>query len=116
MNSSPQTLLITRLAVPPGLPPGLAGFKQVTSVYFTAFPNIRTTTEDQVAEGEMVVTCWTARGTTTGNVFGMPATNKSATLTGITIAHIAADKIVEQWTNFDDLGLVQQLGVVPLPG
>lgn len=53
-----------------------------------------------MAEGEMMVTRWTAR----------------AALTGITIAHIAADKIVEQWTNFDNLGLVQQLGVVPLPG
>ncbi len=46
----------------------------------------------------------------------MPATNKSATFTGITINRIAGDKIAEQWVNFDALGMMQQLGVVPAPG
>ncbi len=47
---------------------------------------------------------------------GMPATNKSATVTGITINRIVGGKSVETWTNFDNLGMLQQLGVIPMPG
>src|SRR6266566_7237188 len=101
---------------PPGLPPGPEGFKQFASVYFTAFPDLRITIDDMVAEGDTVVTRWTAQGTNTGSLFGMPATNKSATVTGITIYRIAGGKIVETWTNFDGLGMMQQLGVVPAMG
>jgi steroid delta-isomerase-like uncharacterized protein len=100
---------------PPELPPGPAGIKQFASLYFTAFPDIRVTIEDQVAEGDRVVTRWRAHGTNTGSLFGMPATNQSATITGITIDRIAGGKIVETWTNFDNLGMLQQLGVLP-PG
>jgi steroid delta-isomerase-like uncharacterized protein len=101
---------------PPGLPPGPEGIKQFASVYFTAFPDLRVTIEDQVAEGERVVTRWTSYGTNSGSLFGMPATNRSATITGITIDRFAGGKIVETWTNFDNLGMLQQLGVVPAPG
>ena len=101
---------------PPGLPPGPAGLKQFASLYFTAFPDIRVTIEDQVAEGDRVVTRWRAQGTNTGSLFGMPATNKSATITGITISRIVDGKAVETWTNFDNLGMLQQLGVIPPMG
>ena len=101
---------------PPGLPPGPEGFKQFASAYFTAFPDIRITIEDQVAEGDRVVTRWKAQGTNTGSLFGMPATNKSATITGITIDRVASGKIVETWTNFDNIGMLQQLGVIPSMG
>ena len=101
---------------PAGLPPGPEGFKQFGSVYFAAFPDLRLTLEDQIAEGDKVVTRWTSYGTNTGSLFGMPATNKSATLTGITISRIVNGKVVETWTNFDTLGMLQQLGVVPAPG
>ena len=101
---------------PPGLPPGPTGFKQFGSVYFTAFPDLRITIDDQVAEGDMVVTRWTSHGTNTGSLFGMPATNKSATITGITISRIVDGKAVETWTNFDNLGMLQQLGVIPSMG
>ena len=101
---------------PPGLPPGPEGFKQFASAYFTAFPDLRITIEDQIAEGDKVVTRWTTHGTNTGSLFGMPATNKSAIITGITVDHIVGGKTVETWTNFDALGMLQQLGVVPAPG
>jgi steroid delta-isomerase-like uncharacterized protein len=101
---------------PPGLPPGPEGFKQFASVYFTAFPDLRITIEDQIAEGDKVVTRWTTHGTNTGSLFGMPATNKSAIITGITVDHMVDGKTVETWTNFDALGMLQQLGVVPAPG
>ncbi|HLX55599.1 MAG TPA: ester cyclase [Ktedonobacteraceae bacterium] len=101
---------------PPGLPSGLEGFKLFGSAYFAAFPDLRTTIEDQVAEGEMVVTRWTSHGTNTGSLFGLPATHKSATITGITIIRIVDGKVVQTWTNFDNLGMLQQLGAVPAPG
>ena len=101
---------------PPGLPPGPAGHKQFASLYFTAFPDIRATIEDMVAEGDKVVIRWRVQGTNTGSLFGMPATNKSATFTGITINRVASDKIAEQWVNFDALGMMQQLGLLPAPG
>ena len=101
---------------PPGLPPGPAGLNQFVSLYFTAFPDIRATIEDMVAQGDKVVIRWRVQGTNTGSLFGMPATNKSATFTGITIDRIAGDQIAEQWVNFDALGMMQQLGVVPAPG
>jgi predicted ester cyclase len=101
---------------PPGLPPGPEGHKQFALLYFTAFPDIRATIEDIVTEGDKVVIRWRVQGTNTGSVFGMPATNKSATFTGITINRIASDKIAEQWVNFDALGMMQQLGLLPAPG
>ena len=101
---------------PPGLPPGPEGHKQFGSLYFAAFPDIRATIEDMVVEGDRVVTRWRVQGTNTGSLFGMPATNKSATLTGITISRLVNGKVVETWTNFDTLGMLQQLGVVPAPG
>jgi len=101
---------------PPGLPPGPEGHKQFASLYFTAFPDIRATIEDMVAEGDKVVIRWSVQGTNTGSMFGMPATNKSATFTGITINRVASGKIAEQWVNFDALGMLQQLGVIPSMG
>ena len=56
---------------------------------------------------------WTAVGTNTGDFWGMPATGKQATVTGITIDRIIGGRIAESWTNWDALGLMQQLGVVP---
>jgi predicted ester cyclase len=98
---------------PPGLPPGPEGHKQFGSLYFTAFPDIRATIEDMVAEGDKVVIRWRVQGTNTGSMFGMSATNKSATFTGVTINRIVGGKIAEQWVEFDALGMLQQLGVIP---
>jgi predicted ester cyclase len=58
---------------------------------------------------------WTARGINTGEMMGMPATGKPATVTGIIINRVAAGKMVESWGNFDALGMLQQLGVIPAP-
>lgn len=101
---------------PPGLPPGPEGFQQFASAFFTAFPDVHTSIKDQLAEGDKVVTRWTSRGTNTGSLFGMPATGKSATITGITIDRITDGKIVESWDELDQLGMLQQLGVIPVRG
>ena len=81
----------------------------------SGFPDIHYTVEDQVAEGDKVVTRWTARGTHEGEFKGMPATGKQGSVTGITISRIADGKLIEGWTNPDELGLMQQLGAVPSP-
>jgi steroid delta-isomerase-like uncharacterized protein len=95
---------------------GPAGVKQFVTGLRTAFPDFHTTIEDQIAEGDRVVTRFTATGTHTGTYKGMPPTGRRGTMTGIDIERIVDGKSVECWTNTDDLGLLQQLGVVPMPG
>ncbi|MEZ4570401.1 MAG: ester cyclase [Thermomicrobiales bacterium] len=72
--------------------------------------------DDHIAEGDRVVTRWSAQGTPEGTFQGIPPTGKQVTLTGIDIDRIAGGKIVECWMNLDELGLLQQLGVIPEPG
>lgn len=92
---------------------GPQGVKEQAQGYRTAFPDVQMTIEDQVAEGDRVVTRYSARGTHEGDFAGMPATGKQVTGTGITIDRIEGGKIVESWNQFDQLGLLQQLGGVP---
>jgi len=103
-------------APPGGWPRGPEGTRAIVTTYRGAFPDLRYTIEDQSAEGDKVVTRWTAHGTNTGSLMGMPPTNKPAVVTGISIEQIANGKITETWINFDALGMMQQLGVIPTPG
>ena len=86
------------------------------NMYLSAFPDGRTTMEDLVAEGDRVAYRWTYRGTHQGELMGIPPTGREVTITGITIDRISGGRIQEEWNNFDQLGLLQQLGVVPTPG
>jgi steroid delta-isomerase-like uncharacterized protein len=92
---------------------GPDGIKRQAEGYRTAFPDLRLTIEDVIAEGDRVVTRWTATGTQEAELFGIPATGKQATVTGITIGRIADGRIAENWISWDTLGLLQQLGAVP---
>ena len=71
--------------------------------------------EDQIAEDDKVVTRWTAVGSHQGELMGIPPTGRRVTVTGITINRIVGGKIMETWNNYDALGQLQQLGVVPPP-
>ena len=95
---------------------GREAFKQFLSMYLTAFPDVQFTIEGMIAEGDSVAFRHTFRGTHTGAIMGIPATGKQVSVTGIDIVRIAGGKIVEQWTSADDLGAMQQLGVVPSMG
>ncbi len=95
--------------------PGPEGLKQVVSLYRSAFPDIRFTIEQEIAEGDFVVQHITATGTQRGDLPGIPATGKGATVTGMIINRFKDGKIAEGWAIFDQLGLLQQLGVVPTP-
>ena len=91
----------------------LEGFKQWVIMSRTAFPDLHVTIEDIIAEGDKVVTRWTVRGTHKGELGEIPPTGKEVTFTGITIDRFDGGKSVESWWNDDDLGLLQQLGVIP---
>ena len=87
-----------------------------TVIYLSAFPDLKATVEDMVAEGDKVVTRWVLNGTHEGSIRGIPATQKRVTVKGITIKRIASGKIVEEWPLIDMLGMMQQLGVAPPMG
>ena len=78
-----------------------------------AFPDIVIVPEKFIAEGDLVTIYWVARGTNTGTGNGLPATGKKAELAGITIWRIVESKIKEEWSAFDQLSMMQQLGLLP---
>lgn len=92
---------------------GIEGFKQMISFYRHAFPDLQITLEDQVTSEDKVVDRWTGQGTHQGEFMGMAPTGKKVRATGISIHHITDGKIAETWNNYDALGMLQQLGVVP---
>ena len=78
-----------------------------------AFSDITIVPEKLIAEGDLVTIYWIARGTNTGTGNGLPATGKKAELAGITIWRIVDGKIREEWSAFDQLSMMQQLGLLP---
>jgi len=78
-----------------------------------AFSDISIVPEKLIAEGDLVAIYWIARGTNTGTGNGLPATGKKAELAGITIWRIVDGKIKEEWSAFDQLSMMQQLGLLP---
>jgi len=74
------------------------------------------TVEDVIAEEDRVVVRWTAQGTQQGELLGVPPTGKQVTVTGIDVYRIENGRTAEHWGNFDQLGMLQQLGVIPVPG
>jgi steroid delta-isomerase-like uncharacterized protein len=92
---------------------GPQGIKEFITGYLTGFPDGRITIDEQLAEGDLVATRWTGRGTHQGDLRGIPPTGKQVTVSGITISHVKNGKVVEEWSNWDTLGMLQQLGVVP---
>lgn len=97
----------------PGMPSGPEGSKMLISAYRNAFPDLHFTIDEQIAEGDTVVTRWTAHGTHNGEFAGISPTGKSATVVGIGVDRVENGKIVESWGLFDQFGMLQQLGVIP---
>jgi steroid delta-isomerase-like uncharacterized protein len=88
-------------------------FKQTVVMQRSAFPDVHVTVVDQIAEGDVVVTRWMGTGTHQGALMGIPPTGVQITNTGILFSRVADGKIAEEWSNFDQLGMLQQLGVIP---
>jgi len=77
-----------------------------------AFPDARYTVEDQLADGDKVFTRWSWTGTHKGELMGIALTGKPVRISGMVIDRIVDGKIVEEWEEWDALGMMQQLGVV----
>ena len=91
---------------------GPKGFKQLLERYWRAFPDLQMELQQQIAEGDLVVDRWIARGTHQGELMGRAPTGKKVETSGITIHRITNGKIVETWNNYDGLTMLQQLGVL----
>ncbi len=101
----------------PGSPPqDQAGMKDVLTMIYGAFPDFHTTFEDLVAEGDKVALRMTFSGTHQGEFQGIPPTGKRIMVSAIVIDRIVDGKLAEHWSQFDALGMLQQLGVIPAPG
>jgi steroid delta-isomerase-like uncharacterized protein len=95
----------------PSLKSGAESYKQHIQTCRTGFPDLKFTIEDTIAERNEVVLHWTAHGTHRGEFLGMAGTNKSATVSGTSIVRIEKNKIVEQWSDWNLLSLMEQLGL-----
>jgi steroid delta-isomerase-like uncharacterized protein len=89
---------------------------QFISAYRMAFPDMRFAIEEQIAEGDLVVTRWIARGSHQGQFRQVPPTGNAVQIRGTSTQRFADGKIIEDWTDWDALGLMQQLGVIPAIG
>ena len=98
----------------PGLAPTKDGVREFFRMYIAAFPDLRFEPQDVLQSGDKVVGRFRATGTNTGDFMGMPATGKSASVQGIDIIRFADDGLAhEHWGVFDQMGMMQQLGVIP---
>jgi steroid delta-isomerase-like uncharacterized protein len=95
---------------------GLAEDQAAARGWKQAFPDLVMTPSMLIAEGDLVAVHWTARGTNTGTGNGLPATGKALQGRGITIWKIVDGRITDEWSAFDQLSIMQQLGLVPAPG
>src|SRR5262245_2472628 len=96
-------------------PLSLDGFRQLAGAFLAAFPGGEHTIEDMIGEGDKVVTRVIYRGTHTGDLMGMPPTGKQVTVPAMIVDQIANGKIVETWRLFDQMSMMQQLGVIAAP-
>jgi len=92
-------------------PLDLGQTKQLYADLYGALPDLTHTIEDQIAEGDKVVTRWTARGTHNGDLLGHPATGNEIAFSGINIYRLADGKLAESHVNWDLLGIAHQLGI-----
>jgi steroid delta-isomerase-like uncharacterized protein len=91
---------------------GLAGMRRTIEMNRDAFPDMQLAVEDQIAEGDKVVTRWRGEMTHTGDLAGAAPTGRRVTITGITIDRFEDGKIVEAWRSMDTLGLLRAIGAL----
>jgi steroid delta-isomerase-like uncharacterized protein len=95
---------------------GPEAFKPFHSAYRNAFPDVKINVDHMVSEGDIVAARWSGIGTHRGDGLGFPATGRQVKLSGMTFVRIQNGKLVEGWNVFDQLGMLQQLDIVKLPG
>lgn len=98
---------------PPTPPMSVKQHREMAGMLYSAFPDLKLTIEDTVAEGDKVTLRYTLRGTHKGELMGIPPTGKQITVTGNDIVLIVKGKVKEMWGQTDMLGLMQQIGAIP---
>ncbi len=88
----------------------VAGYR----AFFAGFPDIHFEILDTIADGEKVAMRFQVTGTHKGEFQGIPATGRAMNVQGMTILHFGGGKLVERWNQFDQMSLMQQLGVIPV--
>ena len=96
-----------------GAPASWLGFKQMIANLRSAFPDLRCTVEDEIRQGDKLAAYWTMRGTHKGSYFGNQPTGRPIAVQGFIFARTENGRIVEDWILIDQIGLLQQLGVIP---
>jgi steroid delta-isomerase-like uncharacterized protein len=118
LNTVDQVIAPNWVNHDPSMPPlqGYEGFKQLTMAFRSAFPDGQVEIEDLLAEGDKVAARWRLRATNTGSFMGMPPTGKAVDVKITGIFRVVDGRVTDNWVNLDMLGLLQQLGVEPVPG
>ena len=98
-----------------GMPHNREGLKQLIAMFRSAFPDLHCTVEDEINEGNKVAAHWTIRGTHRGLFLGNRPTNRPIVVQGMIFARTENGQIAEGWTLLDQMGMLQQLGIVPPP-
>jgi steroid delta-isomerase-like uncharacterized protein len=106
INHSPAT---------PDLPTGPEGVKAVVTMFRSAIPDLRVVVDDMIAEGDKVATRYTLEGTHESELFGVPPTSRQLSIKSITVERVSDGRIRDHWRVTDELGMMQQLGVIPAP-
>ena len=99
----------------PGPVQGPEGVKEFISTSLGAFPDARITVEEQLAEGDLVATRWSARGTHEGALMDIEPSGKKVTVSGLTISRVEGGKVVEEFQNWDFYGMMRQVEGTPTP-
>jgi steroid delta-isomerase-like uncharacterized protein len=100
----------------PGMPAGNEGVRQANVALREAFPDTVHLIQDQIAEGDKVMTRLIGRGTFRGEILGIPPNGKVIEISGISVHRVVDGKLVEHWAQADLLGFLQQMGALPPPG
>jgi steroid delta-isomerase-like uncharacterized protein len=96
----------------PGQGPGLAGFKETIAMLNASFPDGTAKVEAVISDGEFVATRWITSGTHEADFFGVEATHKHVAVEGMNFYRLSGGRITEVWSQYDGLGLMQQLGAL----
>ena len=97
----------------PGMTIDFLGHQQMVAHFQSAFPDGVNSSDDMVAEGDKVVTRWTGRGKHDGDLMGIAPTGKQVKVSGLTLSRLVNGKVIEEYTNWDTFGMMDQLGVIP---
>ncbi|HET9203414.1 MAG TPA: ester cyclase, partial [Acidimicrobiia bacterium] len=96
-------------------PRGFEATKGLISSLRTAFPDLSATVDEQIAEGDKVVSLVTMTGTHQGDFMGIPATGRSFTMPGVSVWEVRDGQLISEMVSWDSMAMMQQLGVAPAP-